>query len=721
MSAEINRLNDEIDKLKRKVVSLERQVNRTSISGESIKEGSLLPVADLTELKTSFTDFFTNATSFTERIKLDIDDIRKGAINASREIGGGFEFYKGISKEIGSALPVMRELGYDATQLGEMQRDISSELKTNFILTADEFKTMGQIERLGGDAKEMLTNFRRSGQAVAQVKEELEKGVQIAGQYGVNTKIVFEGIAKMMDDMNQYRFENGVEGMSRMAAKAATMGVGMDSITRFADKIMDPQGAIDAVANFQRLGVAVGDLADPFKLMYMAQSDMEGLTETIAKSVSNMGSFNRETGKMEIPAATRMQMKEMGDQLGLSAKEMNNLVSSQVKLADMSDVFSSFGFDMSDEDKTMIAQLADFNKETGQYEINVGGETRAVTSLDDDAINKLRDRPKDMEDLAKQQFTYIESIKNNVQAMKSGIVAPFTSTDFRLDQEKVASAAATSASEGLISIIEGSGLKTAVNELGNASVETGTKMLEMITSGNFSFEDMVGNIQEMGGEFQTTFFSSMEKVGDDFTTSFAQVLNKLPEELMEKIGDDNIYKSSLDIILGVIQRFYTQAAEGIKNQYSFPSPPLSNTVVPVSDFIIKPLPEDTIKIVDGKIVGGTNIGDTNVNNTQNYNSEALTTIMQPKNIETISSSVLTQIVSSTPIIQNAISPIMESKRESEANKDTQFNVSFSPITIKLEGNGREVELALDDSKVRGKILDMVSDAMTYNYGGKSRI
>lgn len=708
---------EEIEKLKKRVSDLERQLtSRTNINRDVIGEGSLLPITDITELKKAFTDFFSKKSEFTDRIKSDIMEIRKGAIEASKEIGGGFEFYKGISKEIALALPVLRELGYDATEIGEMQKDISTGLNTNFMLTAESFKTMGQIERLGGDAKEMLINFRRSGRAVSQAKEELEKGVQIAGQYGVNTKIVFEGIVKMMEDMNQYRFENGVEGMSRMAAKAATMGIGIESITRFADKIMDPQGAIDAVANFQRLGVAVGDLADPFKLMYMAQSDMEGLTETIAKSVASMGSFNRETGKMEIPAATRMQIKELGDQLGKDAKEMNNLVTSQLKLADMSDVFDGLGFDMSDEDKTMIAQLAEFNTESGQYEINVGGETKTVSSLDTDSIKKLQDRPKDMEDLAKQQFTYIENIKNNVEAMKSGIVAPFTATDFRLDQEKVASAAATTASEGLIKVIEGSGLKNVVNDLGNISVEAGTKLLQMITNGNLSFEDMISNIQNMGGNFQNTFFDNMERVGDNFTTSFAQTLNEIPNQLLDKIGDDNIYRSSLEIALDVIKKFYTQAAEGISKQYSIPTAPLNNNnaTLAVNDFIIKPLPEDTIKIVDGKIVGGTNIGDTNVNNTQNYNSEALTTIMQPKNIETISS---------TPIIQNAIPPTVEStfSKQESGSKDGELTVTFSPITIKLEGNGREVEVALDDSKIRNKILDMVSDAMTYNYGGKARI
>jgi hypothetical protein len=661
--------------------------------------------------------------------KTEIEEIREGAIEASKQIGGGFEYYKSINKEISSALPALRTLGYDAIEIGKMQENISKGLRTNFMLTADEFKLMGQIEKLGGDPEKMLINFRQSGQALANIKDDLEKSVQVAGQYGVNTKVIFEGVAKMMESTDQYRFENGVEGMSRMAAKAATMGIGMEKIVNFADSIMDPQKAIDAVANFQRLGVAVGDLADPFKLMYMAQSDMEGLTETIAKSVSNMGSFNRETGKMEIPAATRMQMKEMATQLGLTNEEMNRMVSSQVKLADMSDVFDSFGFDVEESDKAMLAQLSEFKD--GEYKVKIDGKYESVTGLSSEAIEKLKDRPKDMEDLARSQFDAIKSIRNSVHSIVSGVLSTGTGTDAQLDMEKISMNIGSITAKSINTAIDSSKLRETVNDLANNSIEVSTKLIEMLSSSDFSLNDLTTNLTDLGEDYQNNLLSKMGNIGDNFIFAMNKELNSLPERIMEAT-DKTIYSKSANIITNTIVDILNMAGTNVREFFKNPSlqPPSTtattppNTTLETGDFIIKPLPQDTIKIVDGKIVGGTGIEENNTTNITQFNNEALTTIMQPKNIETISSSVLTQIISSTPIIQNTVSPLlqtMESNKRENEKTSNDLNVTFSPITIRLEGNNREVEIALDDTKIRSKILDMVSDAMTYNYGGKSRI
>ena len=86
--------------------------------------------------------------------------------------------------------------------------------------------------------------------------------------------------------INTYGFERGVEGLARMVARGQALGLEMSTVTSLADKFFDPEGAIDFAAQMSVIGGAVGALADPFKLMYMATNDLEGLQEAIADTAA---------------------------------------------------------------------------------------------------------------------------------------------------------------------------------------------------------------------------------------------------------------------------------------------------------------------------------------------------------------------------------------------------------------------------------------------------
>ena len=65
-----------------------------------------------------------------------------------------------------------------------------------------------------------------------------------------------------------------------------------------------------------------------------------------------------------------MAMKEIGTTLNLTAEEMNNLVSQQAKFNAMAGDFEGLG--VSEEDKMMIANLAEFNKKRGNLRLKLG-------------------------------------------------------------------------------------------------------------------------------------------------------------------------------------------------------------------------------------------------------------------------------------------------------------------------------------------------------------
>ncbi len=705
---------DEYNQLKKDVSRLKEELKKSN--RQSIIDGGedAIPLLSMFEEAKKLENVFSSISS-------TIVDLRFASMEASKEIGGGLRFYKEVNQQIAEASVGLAGIGVSITEIGGYQKEFTGEIGTNMLLTAKAFENIGVLEKLGADGVKMAVSFKDAAQSVSTMLDELEVVGDAAANFGVNTKVIFEAISETMKTTDQYRFENGVEGMSRMAAKAAVMGVEFRSLVGFADKIMNPEGAIDAVANFQRLGVAVGDLADPFKLMYMAQSDMEGLTDAVTKSVANMATFNKETGKMEIPAATRMQMKEMGDQLGLSREEMNNMVSAQAKLAAMDDI-GGFKFDASEEDKLLLAGLSEFNKETKEFEVKVDGKTKAVSELSEGDLEILKQRPKTLEEAAQQQLSSTEKIRADVETIRKALTTPIASSKAVMDLEEVSREPLKVAADDVRKAVKSSEIKSVLDDIAISFRDEAMNAIKSDGDAEKILNDLSSNFFLASGE---KLLGMVEK----FTISIGESTINYTNEVNKRINDDNAIKPIVSKISSMVTGYFTNVVEQLNTNFDLdlPRPNIAQTpgdvTIPVRDFIIKSLPEDTVKVV-----GGTNMNQeqdiTKIINNQNNNTQALTSIIQPKT-ESINSSVLNQNVTNIPNIQpQPTREIRETQtREvvNEAQGSKEFNVRFDPIVIRLEGEGRNVEMALEDNKIRSKIIDMVGDAMSYSYGGKSRL
>ena len=79
---------------------------------------------------------------------------------------------------------------------------------------------------------------------------------------------------------------------------------------------LEPEKAIDFAAQMQVIGGAVGDLTDPFKLMYMATNDLEGLHKAIVDTAEAAVHFDKEKGKFSISPDQRRQLKAQADANG---------------------------------------------------------------------------------------------------------------------------------------------------------------------------------------------------------------------------------------------------------------------------------------------------------------------------------------------------------------------------------------------------------------------
>ena len=256
---------------------------------------------------------------------------------------------------------------------------------------------------------------------VDETDNSMSEILQTGRDFGVVMEKFLSNISGELKLINTYGFERGVEGLSRMVARGQSLGIEMSTVTGLADKFFDPEGAIDFAAQMQVIGGAVGDLQDPFKLMYMATNDLEGLQEAIADTAAQATYFDKEKNKFSISPESRRQLKAMAEQMGMSYQD---LADTAVRSARRAEVFNQIGdfSDMSETDKELIASMAQIG-EGGTAEVKIPGieEMVDVADVTESQMELLRKEGMTDSDVYKQQLTVAEKANQYLAAMDAGI------------------------------------------------------------------------------------------------------------------------------------------------------------------------------------------------------------------------------------------------------------------------------------------------------------
>jgi len=279
-------------------------------------------------------------------------------------------------------------------------------------------------------ANDLTKNFSDVGISIAKVGGEVEKSISYIKSVGMDAKTIMKEVVNNTDLLNRFNFKEGVLGFSKMAATAAMLKVDMSSIQSFADKVFNIEGAVETASTFQRLGVFMGDLADPFSLMNSSVNGPEGLIKSIAKAGEMFTELNAETGRIEINPSAMGMFKELGDATGLGADKVKKMAIALREFNERSSEID-FKFDITEDQKMFIANLSYLN-DKGEYVINVKDEktgasiAQKVSELTDKQMEKLqelsKEEPKTMEDLARESMSITDIIKNDVQAIKYKIL-----------------------------------------------------------------------------------------------------------------------------------------------------------------------------------------------------------------------------------------------------------------------------------------------------------
>jgi hypothetical protein len=355
-----------------------------------------------------------------------------------KQFGVGQQMAQTLNATMADAVSNVRTLGGDIADVIKTQQEASKSLQRNVILSAEVNKDLFATSQVTNKSVgELITGFKDVGIGAGKVAKEMKNVVDIAAQSGVNAQDVSAKVLQNMDALNKYNFEGGVSGLAKMAAQASMLRIDMSQTLAFAEKVFDPEGAIEMAAAMQRLGVSQSSLLDPLKMMDLAQNDPAELQNQLAEMGKQFVQLN-EKGDFEIMPGAKRQLREISKAMGIPYEQLTKMALGSAELEDkMSKIrFPDFA---TEEQQKLIANMAEMG-EGGKYEVQVTDEetgqtvTKAIEDLQKEdyaALEKMANTaPKTMEDLAKDQLSTLKSIDAAIRgtADKTGLMAAGSKT-----------------------------------------------------------------------------------------------------------------------------------------------------------------------------------------------------------------------------------------------------------------------------------------------------
>lgn len=322
--------------------------------------------------------------------------------------------------------------GVSLDETVNMMTSLAQSMGRNLFISDDDLARVAIFQKAMGmtssEAASIAKYFDQMGFSVGEAIDKGNEMATVARQMGVNVGDFMSTISSNMEMMNMYNFADGVQGFAKMAAQSQKLGISMSTTAEIAEKIMDPEGAIEMAANLQVVGGAVGDLADPFKMMYMATNDLAGLQDSLVEAGQELAVFNEETGEVSFPPTAQRQLREMADAIGIPRKEFAQMIKLQTKFKSMQNQFS-FDLEGREDMQEFVTSMSSLNQQTGKYEIKVPGledavEIEDLTSKQLDSLKEIQDQQNMTEkELMAQQTGLLEAIANNTKALDSSLLA----------------------------------------------------------------------------------------------------------------------------------------------------------------------------------------------------------------------------------------------------------------------------------------------------------
>ena len=333
-------------------------------------------------------------------------------------------------EEISKAQPRLLQLGISFDELSDSAARLVEQSGRFNLINQQTFERAGLVAKayVGTlqDLVSMYPEFEKVGIGAADAQEKIADAGKRSLELGLRSQTVTTELGKNLGKLNEYGFRNGVRGLEEMVRKTVEFRMNMDNVYQIAEKVFDPDKAIELSANLQVLGGAIGDFNDPLKLMYMATNNVEGLQDALIGAAGGLATYNAEQGRFEITGVNLRRAKAMATELGMSLGDLSKSAIAAAERASASGELLAQGLKLDDDQQRFITNLAQMKGGKMMIELqseklqNMFGKSEvALQDLDQnqaEILLKYQDEFKKLSDneIVRNQATSIANIEKDV-------------------------------------------------------------------------------------------------------------------------------------------------------------------------------------------------------------------------------------------------------------------------------------------------------------------
>ena len=350
------------------------------------------------------------------------NEVEKVIRSNNQSLGIAGVLTKQIENNIIAAGTASMRLGFSEKEIVESFKDFIEEYNRNPLLSEDELQRITTVRQaFGVGAEKIFAINKQYGQSIEDTYNFIDDVNKSTDKFGLNSKKVLTQIQNQISLIDRFNFKNGEKGLSNMVIQAERLGIKLEAVAGFAEKVMNPEGALDTAAQLQMLGGEFAKIGDPFQLMYDSSNDLESFSKKIGNLAKNTAFLNKETGQFELNPLDMRRLRVGAEITGQSLED----ITKQAKLLAKEDYIGKIlnpelrGLPEIDKAISKLSGIADFKNNT----VNIGNRIVEIAKLKREDLEGLSqitvsgEEKDSVRGLIESNMTLIDTLRNTTNQL----------------------------------------------------------------------------------------------------------------------------------------------------------------------------------------------------------------------------------------------------------------------------------------------------------------
>lgn len=298
----------------------------------------------------------------------------------ARTIGSGVVIEAGAFREkMFSIQQNVADIGLSFSNVSEAIQsvaDSTGKMTLPFENATTQMLEIGKAAGIGSkEIGTMAGTFMSFTKGQQTAVKEMAKISKLARETGLNATKLLTAISGDLAKLDKYNFKSGKEGLTAMSAEAQRLGTTISDIGIFeiADKLVDPESAIEAAASMSMLGTSVDGLSNPFQLLNDSANNVENLQSKMIELAKSAFKIDEATGSIETNFVSQQKLKAQVEAMGGSYDKFLQLGRAAAKEQLVQNKLLASGLDLSslsEEQINLVKSLAEIGP-GGEIQLNL--------------------------------------------------------------------------------------------------------------------------------------------------------------------------------------------------------------------------------------------------------------------------------------------------------------------------------------------------------------